>query len=175
MAANNDAELINKIKFLYSQLLGFAMNLSINAKTKYSYIDWLICKTELVKSEKKFDSTQLPNYRRGELIFLDLGFNVGEEYGGKHYAIVLRDSRSNHGKVLVLPITSQEPKSKHLPIYVEIGPIIGLAKDKHHWANILNITNVSKQRIMVQCKQLRVNDRVLNRLSGAIVSQIALR
>ncbi len=175
MAANNDAELINKIKCLHSKLLDFAKVLTINAKIKYSYIDWLICKTELVKNEKSFDSTQLPNYKRGELIFLDLGFNVGEEYGGKHYAIVLRDSKSNHGKVLVLPITSQEPKSKHLPIYVEIGPIIGLAKDKYHWANILNINNVSKQRILVQSKPLRVNDRVLNRLSGAIVSQIALR
>ncbi len=175
MAANNDEALTSKIKCIYSKLLDFAMNLSINVKTKNSYIDWLICKTELVKNEKTFDSTKLPSYRRGELIFLDLGFNVGEEYGGKHYAIVLRDSRNNHGKVLLMPITSQEPKSKHLPIYVEIGPIIGLAKNKHHWANILNIANVSKQRIMAHRKPLRVNDRILNRLSGAIVNQIALR
>ena len=62
---------------------------------------------------------------------VDLGFNVGEEFGGQHVGIVLRNSGLNSKRALVLPITSQEPKNK-LPIYVKIGKIYGLDPSKFH-------------------------------------------
>jgi mRNA interferase MazF len=167
--------LIDTAKQIYNNLRGLIDNTAITTKVKESYLKWLQAKTEMLTNEKIFDPRTLPYYKRGEVILANFGFNVGEEYGGNHYAIVLRDSRESQGKILVLPITSQEPKSKHLPIYIEIGSIIGLTKHKHHWANILNITNISKQRIIVTTKSLNVNSRVLDRISGAVVSQIALR
>ena len=162
-------------KKVYSALLDLVRSPSINTKIKGSYFEWLSVKTELLNNEFSFDPAVLPYYKRGEVILINLGFNIGEEYGGKHYAIVLRDSRKKHGKIFVLPITSQVPKNKHLPIYVEIGSIVGLARDKHHWANILNIVNISKQRVVDISKPLKVNDRILNRISGAVIKQIALR
>ena len=45
--------------------------------------------------------------KRGSIVYADFGFNVGREYGGLHYAIVLNktDARSNH-LLHVLPLTS---------------------------------------------------------------------
>lgn len=175
---SNDAKkkaLIEKLKQIYSNLADLIENSTITAKVKDSYLKWLHTKTEMLKNEKSFNPKTLPYYKRGEVILANFGFNVGEEYGGNHYAIVLRDSRESQAKILVLPITSQEPKNKQLPIYIEIGSIVGLTKHKHHWANILNISNISKQRIIVTTKSLNVNSRILNRISGAVISQVALR
>ena len=45
--------------------------------------------------------------KRGHVVWIDFGFNVGNEFGGMHPAIILK----NFGKELfVLPISSKKPK-----------------------------------------------------------------
>ncbi len=139
------------------------------------YFDWLITKTSKVNEEPTFDANTMPCLNRGDVILIDLGFNVGEEYGGKHAAIVLRNSNQSNKRVVVLPITSQEPVNKKLTIYVKIGKIAGLVDDRIHWANIFNVCAISKQRIIYPPEPKQVDGKVLNRISGAIKSQIALR
>lgn len=135
------------------------------------YLDWLLVKTIKVKEEPTFQASSLPILKRGDVVLIDLGFNVGEEFGGQHAGIVLRNSGFSSKRALVLPITSQEPKNK-LPIYVKIGKIYGLDPSKFHWANIFNINNISKQRIVHPPSVKRVNGKVLNRISATINSQI---
>lgn len=60
-----------------------------------------------LKQEKTFNPVYFPIYDRGSVIQVDLGFNLGNEYGGLHYAIVLNRKDSKQNPVLtVVPISS---------------------------------------------------------------------
>ncbi|MCC9762969.1 hypothetical protein HK228_07385, partial [Streptococcus agalactiae] len=50
-------------------------------------------------------------YKRGSLVFIDFGINVGNELSGNHFAIVLnkKDSKNN-GVLTVLPVSSKGNK-----------------------------------------------------------------
>lgn len=68
---------------------------------------WVENWTKYLNTEKKFNSRSIKALKRGSIVYADFGFNVGMEYGGLHYAIVLnkKDSRLNH-LLQVLPLTS---------------------------------------------------------------------
>lgn len=68
---------------------------------------WVENWTKYLNTEKKFNSRSINALKRGSIVYADFGFNVGREYGGLHYAIVLnkKDARSNH-LLHVLPLTS---------------------------------------------------------------------
>ena len=73
---------------------------------------WIESWSKYLKREQEFNPRSLPLFKRGSVIVVDLGFNVGSEYGGIHYAIVLnkRDSRRNH-LLHILPLTSIKEKT----------------------------------------------------------------
>ncbi|WP_081364086.1 type II toxin-antitoxin system PemK/MazF family toxin [Neomoorella thermoacetica] len=89
-----------------------------------------------------------------------------------HPAIVLRNSFKNSPGVMVLPISSKKPQNIK-DFHIEIGKIVGLKE--YHWANIMHIVEVSKQRIIIPPEPKSVEGKVLNKISGAIITQIALR
>lgn len=135
------------------------------------YLSWLKIKTTKIKEEPGFES-KLPDLVRGNVVHVNLGFNIGNEFGGEHYAIVLRNCPQRADRVLILPITSQEPK-RMLSIYVSLGTTRGIRGK--HWANILNVKNVSKQRINALVPGAAVSGPVLNRISTKIVQNVAVR
>lgn len=68
---------------------------------------WVENWIKYLKTEGEFNPRSIKALSRGSIVYADFGFNVGMEYGGLHYAIVLnkKDSRSNH-LLQVLPLTS---------------------------------------------------------------------
>ncbi len=46
-------------------------------------------------------------FKRGNVVWIDFGFNIGNEFGGMHPAIILKNFNS---ELFVLPISSKEPK-----------------------------------------------------------------
>ena len=68
---------------------------------------WIENWVKYLKIEQVFNSRSIQALKRGSIVYADFGFNVGREYGGLHYAIVLNktDARSNH-LLHVLPLTS---------------------------------------------------------------------
>ena len=68
---------------------------------------WIENWVKYLKIEQGFNSRSIQALKRGSIVYADFGFNVGREYGGLHYAIVLNktDARSNH-LLHVLPLTS---------------------------------------------------------------------
>lgn len=174
---NKIKSLIMKSKDVQDSLVELITNTSGIERLEIieKYMNWLLIKTKKVYEEPNFNPSSIPELKRGDVILVNLGFNIGDEYGGEHVAIVLRDSNINSKRVLILPITSQEPKNKNNPIYVKIGNISGLDPTKIHWANIFNVHSVSKQRIIYPPTPKKVDGKILTRISGAIKSQIALR
>lgn len=72
-------------------------------KLSYWISDW----TKFLNFETIFSPSSLRRYKRGEIIKVHLGFNIGSEEGGLHYAVVLEKNNAKSSPVLtVVPLTS---------------------------------------------------------------------
>ena len=86
-------------------------NLISNAD-KLAY--WIEDYCRLLNFEKKFKPYMLKTYKRGDVIKVNLGYNVGNEEGGLHYCIVVDKNHSkSSGIVTVIPLTSDKGKPLH--------------------------------------------------------------
>ena len=74
---------------------------------------WLRDYLGYIKNEKTFKPKQLITYKRGQIVFVNFGFRVGQELGGLHYAIVLDVKNSKGNSTLtVIPLKSKKDKDK---------------------------------------------------------------
>ena len=69
------------------------------------------------KIQNIWDVNYQPRFeaRTGEIYEVEFGENVGDEFSGRHFAMVLQNSSPSNSKVLVIPITSryEEYNSKY--------------------------------------------------------------
>jgi len=72
--------------------------------------DWLSKYLQMIIEEDAFTRESVPDLKRGNIVFIDMGFNIGEELGGQRPAVVLRNSPKNH-KTCV-GITRHKPGTK---------------------------------------------------------------
>lgn len=71
---------------------------------------WLSDWTTFLDFEPSFSPASLRRYKRGEIIKVHLGFNVGSEEGGLHYAVVVEKNNPKSSPVVtVVPLTSVKP------------------------------------------------------------------
>lgn len=94
---------------------------------------WLKDYVRFLNFEEEFDPTRNIAYKRGNIVKLNFGFNIGSEYGGLHYAVVLDNKNDHNSPVLtVIPLTSiKDSKSVHHNS-VDLGSeIYRLLKLKH--------------------------------------------
>lgn len=157
-------------------------------KDSKNRLEWMINYIGITNNKYYLQKDKLPNLERGHIILAELGFNLGKEFGGRHYCIVLRDSSVKNERVLVLPITTQKPSDyetykKTLYIEFESLPHMKRLKDKDsedgskRWCNILNIRSISKSRIIYPIDRgiPKICKSQLKEISFRIVSQIGLR
>lgn len=68
---------------------------------------WIEDYSKYLYQESGFNYTHIPRYKRGNIISVNFGFNVGSELGGLHYAIVLDNKNFQRSPVLtVIPLSS---------------------------------------------------------------------
>lgn len=68
---------------------------------------WLDTWKRYLVREDEFNYKSLPKYSRGAIIQVHLGFKVGSEQGGLHYALVVEnDNAPGNGTVMAIPIRS---------------------------------------------------------------------
>ena len=77
-------------------------------RSKADKIDyWLEDWTTFLDFESHFSPMSLRRYKRGEIIKVHLGFNVGSEEGGLHYAVVIDKNNAKSSPVVtIVPLTS---------------------------------------------------------------------
>jgi hypothetical protein len=152
-------------------------------------IKWAKDYIEIKQNKLSHQTIQTPDFKRGNIVIVKLGENIGVEFSGNHHAIVLRDVTKDIEQVFLLPITSKKPKSYNInnkkSLYIEIPKIPGLKgfigdDPKHpdigkHWANILNVKNISRKRILYPTKIFTVQGSILDLISNVIINQIAYR
>lgn len=150
---------------------------------------WMKDYITIKRNSFTYNYNDIPDLLRGNIIIAKFGDNIGNEFKGQHHAIVLRNCKQGIDQIFVLPITSKKPKQydpNRLGIYIEIPKITGfggfhdLENPDHpdtdkHWANILSVRNISKQRMIYPTRIFNVDGNILTKISATIKSQIALR
>lgn len=108
--------------------------------------NWLEKESSIFKNRANKKHTNKPNFKRGEIIKVDFGINLGSELSNTHYAIVLNsDDNNSVDNITVIPLTS---KKGYKRIYV--GYILkefGERYNKKTYALITQITTISKTKI----------------------------
>ena len=109
--------------------------------------NWLEKESSIFKNESYNKLSNKPNFKRGEIIKVDFGINIGSELSNTHFAIVLNsDDNNNVDNITVLPLTS---KKSYKRIYLGnvLEPFNNNRYNKKTYALITQITTISKKKI----------------------------
>ena len=103
----------NSLKSM-DNLLSEYINSGDNLKKANLISYWIKDFSNYIKFEDEFDSKRLIRYSRGDVIKVNLGFRVGKELGGLHYAVVIENSnKRNSGVITIVPLSSTEGRKVH--------------------------------------------------------------
>ena len=143
----------NKLDKLNNALLKYD-KLNIPYRTAYNLLNWFVETTEknyyifsskIDEHKKDQEDVQRNKYN---VYWIDFGENIGSEFGGCHYGIVLKEYKYT---ALIIPLTT---KKEGLPEFIDKGGIIDLGlingfpdEDKSCYACISFIKSISKKRL----------------------------
>lgn len=96
------------IKSLNRMLEGFINDPTGNHLKKANLLSyWIKDYVRMINFEENFNPARNIAYKRGNIIKIQFGFNIGSEYGGLHYGIVLDNKNAHNSPVItVIPLTS---------------------------------------------------------------------
>jgi mRNA-degrading endonuclease toxin of MazEF toxin-antitoxin module len=139
-------------------------------KTQLSITEWIVKWSNLISREKGFNPEYMPYFKRGDIVYVDLGFNVGSEHGGIHYAVIYDNNNSKKNKnVVIIPLSSVDDEASTSKADVFLGEnIIPWTPGVKTVAKPNQIRSISKMRIL---KPLVANDKTA-RLKSAHLNEI---
>lgn len=101
----NKKEAIKSLNKLLERFINDSSDKHLKKANLISY--WIKDYANFINFEEAFNPTKNIAYKRGNVVKLNFGFNVGSEYGGLHYGIVLDNKNDHNSPVLtVIPLTS---------------------------------------------------------------------
>lgn len=100
---------------------------------------------------------------RGNVVWVEFGFNVGCEFGGKHPAIILK---AMPDELIVTPLTSGIPTVGR-GYEVPIGMVYGLSK-RDRYVSITRNRTISKYRVDLSSPIGSIHSRDMNAIMTAI-------
>ena len=118
-------------------------------KQQHILEEWLNIWSKYLIFEETFNPKRLIYYKRGDIVLAHFGYNIGNELGGVHYAIVVENENNiSSGIVTVIPISSLDNGKTADDLHVSevfLGKLIG---DVNCYAMPLQIRSISKLRII---------------------------
>ena len=106
---------------------------------------WIKDFAEYHDQERTFNIAKSGVYSRGDVIKVNLGFNIGNELGGLHYCIVLNKyDNTRNGTLNVVPLTSRKDDKRYDLSTVNLGKELynifqaKIDKEKEKLQQILN-------------------------------------
>lgn len=83
---------------------------------------WLKQYVNYVRFEEKFEPKKNISYKRGDIVFVNFGFNIDAEFGGEHYAVVIdKENAHNSSTITVIPLSSFKQKNELHPNDLYLG------------------------------------------------------
>lgn len=78
-----------------------------NLKKAQLISKWILEFSNFIRFEDNFDPKKNIAYKRGDIIKVNFGFNIGSELGGVHYAVVIdNNNRHSSDTLVVIPLSS---------------------------------------------------------------------
>lgn len=140
---------------------------------KFKTLDkWLFKESGIFKKEILVKKSKIlfHKFKRGQIVKVDFGINIGSELSYTHYAIVLnKNDNINNNCVLVVPITSKKGKNR-----VSLGKLLLDAypdTKKYNlicYANISQIRTISKTRVFEDNKKYICKSDILDIIDNEI-------
>ena len=123
--------------------------------------DWLLKWATYLQREESFSPSTLKYYKQGEVVLVDFGFRVGDEFGGRHYAVVLeKGNNKNSGVILLAPISSYNQfigqTAKPYNVDLGIGAIHNYAKGSQVIINQIGFYSKLRIESPLSAKQQRI-------------------
>ena len=115
--------------------------------------NWLEKESTIFKNEASNKVNNKPNFKRGEIVKVDFGVNIGSELSNTHFAIVLNsDDNNSVDNITVIPLTSKKGYKR-----VYLGNLLKPFNDKRYdnketYALITQITTISKMKIFADIR-----------------------
>lgn len=129
-------------------------------------------KTDIISNELDFSLTQEQEdlIKRGNVIWVNFGFNIGSEFGGHHPAVIIR--KMGNG-VYVIPLDSGKiPNTKKgKTYYVEIPYVYGLPNMPRH-CNVYKMTCIDPRRFDFNGTYGKIHGKIMDKISTALKSNI---
>ena len=115
--------IIHKDKSLNRLDLSFLKHIELSEYKKSDLLAYWINDFAIYHDgERDFDISKSGVYSRGDVIKVNLGFNIGNELGGLHYCIVINKyDNSRNGTLNVIPLTSRKEDKKYSSSSVNLG------------------------------------------------------
>lgn len=79
-----------------------------DSKVQGILTSWFHTWGKYLNSEGTFDPKYLIKYNAGDIVTVDLGFNIGAELGGRHPAVVIENNSKTAETVMIVPLSSLE-------------------------------------------------------------------
>ena len=145
MELKNNA-IIHKDNSLTRLDLSFLTHIELNEYKKSDLLAyWIKDFVEYHDQERTFNIAKSGVYSRGDVIKVNLGFNIGNELGGLHYCIVLNKyDNTRNGTLNVVPLTSRKDDKRYDLSTVNLGKELyntfqaKIEKEKEKLQQILN-------------------------------------
>lgn len=84
---------LNKLKCIIEDM---------DEKRGRSFLLWMEQQNRYLEWEIGFDPTRLKRYRRGDVVHIHFGFNIGSEHGGPHWGVILDDNKKSNPTAVVM-------------------------------------------------------------------------
>lgn len=138
--------IIHKDKSLNRLDLSFLKHIELSEYKKCNLLAYWIYDFSVYHDEEKtFNVAKSGMYSRGDIIKVNLGFNIGNELGGLHYCIVLNKyDNTRNGALNVIPLTSRKDNKNYDSSSVNLGKELynvfqcKIEKEKQKLQQILN-------------------------------------
>ena len=103
--------------------LSFIKHIELNEYKKSELLAYWIHDYAVYHDEERtFDISKSGVFQRGEVIKVNLGFNIGNELGGMHYCVVLsKYDNTRNGALNVIPLTSKKANKRYDYSCVNLG------------------------------------------------------
>ena len=107
--------IIHKDKSLNRLDLSFLKHIELSEYKKSELLAyWIHDYAVYHDQERDFDVTKSGVFHRGDIIKVNLGFNIGSELGGLHYCVVLnKKDNPKNGVLNIVPLTSKKENKKY--------------------------------------------------------------
>ena len=80
-------------------------------KKAFNISSWIHSYTNYLYFESCFIPAKNIAYKRGDVVKVNLGYNVGNELGGIHYAVVIDKENKHHsGMITIVPLSSRKDR-----------------------------------------------------------------